>query len=81
MVNLKHDDSNPNIVWIQDCQAQVQVQGLFQISKRPGPEACSYNCNATTHHPGDFSEQNNIEISSCMNWLVIWEPSGGSMRS
>ena len=26
------------------CQARVQVQGLSQISKRPGPGACSYNC-------------------------------------
>ena len=30
------------------CQAQVQVQGLFQISKRPGPGACSY-CQARVH--------------------------------
>ena len=38
---------------IQNCQAWVQVQGLSQISKRPGPGACSYNCNVstTTHHP------------------------------
>ena len=36
----------------QYCQARVQVQGLSQISKRPGPGACSYNCNVptTTHH-------------------------------
>ena len=27
---------------------KFQYQGLFQISKRPGPGACSYNCNATT---------------------------------
>ena len=35
------------------CQARVQVQGLSQISnKRPGPGACSYNCNvSTTTHP------------------------------
>ena len=67
------------------CQAWVQVQGLSQISKRPGPGACSYNCNVSTttthHHPWNFSEQNNIEISSCMNWLVIWDPSGGGRRS
>ena len=31
------------------CQARVQVQGLSQISnKRPGPGACSYNCNVST---------------------------------
>ena len=31
------------------CQARVQVQGPSQISnKRPGPGACSYNCNVTT---------------------------------
>ena len=35
-----------------NCQARVQVQGLSQISnKRPGPGACSYNCNVSTHHP------------------------------
>ena len=52
-----------------NCQARVQVQGLSQISnKRLGPGACSYNCNVTHHHhPYNFSEQNNIEISSCVN--------------
>ena len=40
------------------CQARVQVQGLSQISnKRPGPGACSYNCNVT-HPPENFSEHN-----------------------
>ena len=66
-------------------QARVQVQGLSQISnKRPGPGACYYNCNVstttTTHPPPNFSEQNNIEISSCMIWLVIWDPSEGGER-
>ena len=36
---------------------------------------------ACLHHPENFSEQNNIEISSCMNWLVIWDPLGGGRRS
>ena len=35
----------------------------------------------TTTHPGNFSEQNNIEIFSCMNWSIIWNPSGGGRRS
>ena len=67
----------------RNCQARVQVQGLSQISnKRPGPGACSYNCNvSTTTHPLNFSEQNNIEISSCMNRLVILDSSGGDRRS
>ena len=57
------------IFHIKYCQAWVQVQGLSQISnKRPGPGACSYNCSSPpTHHQENFSEQNNIEISSCMN--------------
>ena len=40
-------DSNNSLY----CQARVQVQGLSQISKRPGHGACSYNCNVSTHHP------------------------------
>ena len=28
----------------------LKSQGLFKISKRPGPWACSYNSNVTTHH-------------------------------
>ena len=67
------------LIW-RYCQARVQVQGLSQISKSPGPGAWLYNCNAT-HHPPNFSEQNNIEISSSMNWSVIWDPSGGGRRS
>ena len=35
---------------------------------------------AMSPQPENFSEQNNIEISSCMNWLVIWDPSGGVRR-
>ena len=31
--------------------------------------------------PWNFSEQNNIEISSYINWLVIWDPSAGGRRS
>ena len=49
----------------------LKSQGLSQISKRLGPGACSNNCNVSTHHPGNFSVQNNFEISSCMNWIVI----------
>ena len=46
--NLK----NKILVKKVNCQARVQVQGLSQISdKRPGPGACSYNCNVSTHHP------------------------------
>ena len=66
-----------SLAHLKYCQARFQVQGLSQISnKRPGPGACSYNCNATHHHhhPENFSEQNNIEISSCMNTLIIWHP-------
>ena len=58
-VRLKHlyiettvlkDFAQNLIFWKINCQARVQVQGLSQISnKRPGPGACSYNCNVT--HP------------------------------
>ena len=46
------------------CQARVQVQGLSQISKRPGPGACSYIISPPTHPslPENFSEQNKIEF-------------------
>ena len=38
-----------SLAHLKYCQARFQVQGLSQISnKRPGPGACSYNCNATT---------------------------------
>ena len=46
------------------CQAWVQVQGLSQISnKRPGPGACSYNCNVT-HHISACAHKT-FHISAC----------------
>ena len=40
------------LTFLKYCQAQVQVQGLSQISnKRPGPGAWLYNCNVSTY-PG-----------------------------
>ena len=55
---------------LQVSSKTLKSQGLSQISERPGPGACSYNCNVSTHHhhPWNFSEQKNIEISSYMNW-------------
>ena len=60
--------------FLQVNSKSLQSQGLFQISKRPGPGAYSYNCNGTTTHPPnnhETSEWNNNEISSHMNLLVI----------
>ena len=79
-----------HVVFIPCCKARVQVQGLSQISKRPGRGAWSYNCNVT-HPPLNFCEWNNIDISipppyqtklhdSKSNHRREWEGVGGGRK-
>ena len=76
MLHLKSDID----FWKRYCQAWVQVisrwtlkvlnlkEGLFQISKRPGPGTWIYKCNATTHHETSLS---GITLKSLYKWTHL----------
>ena len=70
----------------QYCQARVQVQDLSQISnKRPGPGACSYNCNVTHPPPTHETFLSRITLKSLHVWSdyspeTLQEEVGGVRR-